>query len=108
MGPVTYRLKLPEGTRVHNVFHVSLLKKRVGADTPTLGTLPPLRSSGFLRLRPAHVLEFRDITVDGQRSVEALVQWQDLPTTDATWEALDQLKQSFPSLNLEDKVLLDR
>lgn len=107
IGPVAYRLKLPEGTRVHSVFHVSLLKKRVGSDTPTSGSLPPLRSSGFLRLRPEQVLQFRDVTVDGKKMVEALVKWQDLPLADATWEDYVQLKQSFPTLNLVDKVLSD-
>ncbi|CAA7054270.1 unnamed protein product [Microthlaspi erraticum] len=43
VGHVAYRLTLPEGTRVQSVFHVSLLKNRVGSDTPTAGSLPPIR-----------------------------------------------------------------
>lgn len=107
IGPVAYRLKLPEGTRVHSVFHVSLLKKRVGSETPTAGTLPPLRANGLLRLTPERVLDSRETEREGTRTKEALVLWQGLSVNDATWEDVEQLQLSCPSLDLEDKVNLD-
>jgi hypothetical protein len=35
---------------------------------------------------------------------ESLVQWKHLPAEDATWEPINQLRELFPTLNLEDKV----
>lgn len=107
VGPVAYRLKLPEGTKVHSVFHVSLLKQRVGTDTPTSGILPPLRTNGLLRLRPEQVLDVRTVVKDGNRVQEVLVLWHGLSEVDATWEDKDQLVRSFPTLNLEDKLHVD-
>ena len=107
IGTVAYRLKLPDGTRVHPVFHVSLLKKRLGSDTPAAGTLPPLRTNGQLKLNPKVIIEYHTLDNVGNKVCEALVKWQDLPIEEATWECIGQLRKSFPTLNLEDKILFE-
>lgn len=42
VGPVAYKLKLPEGTKIHPVFHVSCLKRHMGNLDLPVTALPTL------------------------------------------------------------------
>ncbi|KAL6329707.1 hypothetical protein AAG906_035355 [Vitis piasezkii] len=93
IGKVAYQLQLPAGSRIHPVFHVSLLKKTIGDSNARCPTLPPLTDDGALIIEPAEIID-----------TQCLVKWKNLPVEDATWENAAELHDRFPDLNLEDKV----
>lgn len=51
VGLVDYKLKLPVHAQIHDVFHVSLLKKKLGNHTVIAPSLPPVNADGRPKLR---------------------------------------------------------
>ncbi|PNX92424.1 retrotransposon-related protein [Trifolium pratense] len=106
IGAVAYKLKLPEGSRVHPVFHVSLLKKAVGnyhndEDLPELmEELPDL-------CEPETILAVRKITQQGDEVKQVLVHWKGKTAEEATWEDELMIRSQFPKFALEDKVNIE-
>lgn len=97
VGPVAYRLKLPANSKLHPVFHVSLLKLKIGDHTPVSVTLPPFDSTGSFSLIPQRVLDMA-VERKRQRSVTKwLIQWAGLPESDSTWEEAHSIMNRFPN-----------
>ena len=66
---------------------------------------PMLTTDFELQLWPEQVLGIRWNKELGAN--EWLVKWKNLPETEATWEAVYQMNQQFPTFHLEDKVNLE-
>ena len=102
LGPLTYRLKLPETWRIHNVFHASLLRRY--KENNIYGTnydWPPvkLNNEGQEVYNVEMILKHRR----RGRGYQYYVKWEGYPITEALWEPeesfsndgdiLDQYKQ---------------
>eukprot|EP00253_Pinus_taeda_P036719 PITA_36719 len=99
---VAYELELPQGSKIHNVFHVSCLKKALGQQVTVTDELPPMDDKGHLVLHPKAIIDTREMQLQSRTVREFLVRWKNLPDEDATWESEKILQH--PSLQLlEDK-----
>lgn len=105
IGPVAYKLALPAGSQIHNVFHVSLLKKFVGHVPPAVMELPPVsEDTSTILPQPECVLDKRIIRKGAYRpKTEILVKWAGAPREDATWEDQRRFLKSYPKFILADK-----
>ncbi|CAH9095874.1 unnamed protein product [Cuscuta epithymum] len=107
IGTVAYKVQLPASAKIHPVFHVALLKPFYGKSE--LPYLPfPLTSSELgPMLSPWKVLDVRVVKRQDKMVWQLLIQWEATEVKDATWEDLQDIKDSYPQFNLEDKVVSD-
>ncbi|GMJ03106.1 hypothetical protein HRI_003979800 [Hibiscus trionum] len=98
VGTVAYRLELPADSKVHHVFHISQLKKRI-EDAPCQQDLPVIGPDGGISKEPSKDLARRIGKRGNQTVTEVLVEWSNSFPEDATWEVLHQLQSQFPNFN---------
>ena len=94
-----YQLLLPPYLKVHNVFHVSLLKAYVPSLDHLLDdkqVLMPTR--GLLELEPEQILSTKERKLRNRSIIEHLIQWKHFVVEDATWEDQSKLYHDFPQL----------
>ncbi|WVY99872.1 hypothetical protein V8G54_025942 [Vigna mungo] len=101
IGPVAYKLDLPPTSRIHPVFHCSLLKLHKGPLPSVPAELPPIAQDNKPLIEPLAVLDTKmDVSTDPPTKL-ALVQWKGLAPEDTSWEVWSELVSDF---HLEDKV----
>jgi hypothetical protein len=98
IGQVAYKLDLPTEARLHPVFHVSCLKRKIGHDVTPLPTLPPVDSNGEIQPEPELIVDRRLIKRHGRAATEVIIRWKGPSSDDDSWELLWHLQKQYPHL----------
>jgi hypothetical protein len=105
---VAYRLSLPHGCKIHDVFHVSLLRPyKEPSDEQMHGFLPQpldwldgLPSFEVERIAGHKIVNLRG----GQKSLEFLIKWKHFGPSYDTWEPIANIREDLPS-DLQSYIL---
>lgn len=101
IGEQAYELALPPHIRIHNVFHVSLLKKYVSDPLHVLNHDDAiLINQEEFQMEPEQVLETKEKQLRHRIIREVLIKWKGYPVEDASWEDWDQLAAQFPNFKV--------
>ena len=86
ISQVAYKLQLPDKSRIHNVFHVSCLKKMLGKHQMVQEILSMLDDEGRVILELEVIIPTRERRLHSQTLKEYLITWRNFPNEYATWE----------------------
>ncbi|WRX25665.1 Chromo domain - like 4 [Theobroma cacao] len=106
VADVAYRLALPPVlSGVHNVFHVSLLRKYI-SDPGHVVELAPLglREDFSYDERPIRIVDRKEQILRRRTIPYVKVQWSNHTEREATWELEENIKEKYPHL-FEDQVM---
>ncbi|KAL5542263.1 hypothetical protein UlMin_009973 [Ulmus minor] len=100
VGKVAYRLALPPNlATVHNVFHVSMLKKYVSDKSHVLEQEPiEIQEDLSLQEKPVQILDFKVKTLRNKDIPLVKVLWRNQLVEEATWERESDMRASYPEL----------
>jgi len=101
IGQVAYRLELPPHSKIHPVFHCSLLKPHHGPVTSS-SELPPSAVDNHPLTEPLVIIDRKMDNSTDPSTPMVLVQWKGLALEDTSWEEWKSLHLNY---HLEDKVI---
>ncbi|KAL5559638.1 hypothetical protein UlMin_035849 [Ulmus minor] len=100
IGKVAYRLALPpELSSVHNVFHVSMLRRYVSDPSHVLENEPiEVHEDLTYEEQPVQILDQKDKTLRNKVISLVKVLWRNHKVEEATWEREDEMRTKYPHL----------
>ena len=100
VGPLAYRLALPPSLdQIHNVFHVSMLRKYRSDPSHilTVGDVE-VRQDLTYEEEPVEILAYETKVLRNKRVPLVKVRWRNHRTEEATWETEQSMRQQYPQL----------
>ena len=107
IGPVAYKLALPPSlSRIHNVFHVSVLRKYIPDISHVLDWKQLQIMDGQILLEPVLIMQNRTLNLRGREIRQVKVLWDPNDETSATWEDSEKMRTAHPHLftDFQEKV----
>ena len=100
IGEVAYRLRLPlELARIHDVFHVSMLRKYMTDPSHVLRDQPvELKEDLTYKERPVQIVDRKDQVLRSKVIPLVKVLWMNHRREETTWEREDQMQTQYPHL----------
>ncbi|KAL5559127.1 hypothetical protein UlMin_035338 [Ulmus minor] len=100
IGKVAYKLALPsELASVHNVFHVSMLRKYVSDPSHVLVSEPiEVREDLTYQEQPVQILDRKDKALRNKVIPLVKVLWRNHKVEEATWEREEEMRAKYPHL----------
>ncbi|PKI38846.1 hypothetical protein CRG98_040763 [Punica granatum] len=98
IGKVAYLLALPpELSRIHNVFHVSMLRKYIPDPSHVLSYQPvELNEDLTYEEEPVEILDRKERVLRTKRIPLVKVLWKSHSIEEATWEPEDSTRVQYP------------
>ena len=102
IGKVAYELKLPEDWKIHDVFHVELLKNNVSNPNHILRELPKVVPKRKLLVELEDILKIENQHLRYKTFRRFYVKWKEYPGEEASWEREVDFRRDYPNFVIVD------